>query len=520
MLFSKTAHKNYFIILLLITILYTLFLSKYSFYAVDHETQLPSILHFFDNQLFQKDFEMQFINPVSVKMLPHLFLFVIAKISHLSVSPIYFIAYIVIIYSTLLLTYKISYILTKQRSSSLIVCIMLLLYERNSFLDSSSFNIMHFQVVPYFVAVPLHLLCFYLVLQKLYLPSVFICSLLFYIHGQISMFTIIPILTTIGFSSKKLTSVVKYLLLFSILVSPMLISLTCKFNPIAETLPKHSILELTMFRVPHHIFSRPWKLEVFMLIIFSIFIMLKFNKNRFKKEVSYWIYALIAIYISGIIFVRFIPVDFIMLLYCLRVDVFLRIFFFILLSFSLSDVVNSILQKNIFRKYSRLYLLFMVIQILLLIMIFIFSPPKFRLLKRIGYPYTPLTNLTDYIKNNTPKNSLFITYPFESSFRLYAQRSTVVNFKTNPIGWGSSLQDKWMERLHDLCNVKQFQARGLSVEKECFAGYKALSLEDFITLCDKYGADYFLTFLGQENINCKNLLVYRNSSGCLCRCPK
>ncbi len=365
------------------------------------------------------------------------------------------------------------------------------------------------------MAVPLHLLCFYLVLKERYLTSVFICGLLFYIHGQISLFTILPILTVIYFSRKRLAPLMKYLLFYILLTLPVGVALFLNFNPLGQSLPKYSIKELSMSRVPFHIFPDPKLITIFTSMMFSLILMLHMNKSKFKRELTQWNFSLMAIYFVGIIFTRFLPVDFIMLMYCLRVDVFLRIFFLIAYSIAFFAILKSIISEKSLREY---YCFFLLIQVFFLVIIFFLSPLKLQRAK-IRPPADDFTDICNYIKSSLPKNSLFITPPHIFGFRLYAQRSAVVDLKAHPIGRGNELQDEWMERLLSVCNVKAFEKRGFATCKECAYGFNSLTRNDFSSLCKKYKADYFVACRNGESALWEGS-IYRNSGFALFACPQ
>jgi len=507
--------KYYYILLIILTAIFVLFLSNYRFYSSDQTTQIPSVFHFFDNELYEKDFTMQIINPLGVKTILHLILFSISMITFIPIHWIYFAAYIMIIYSIFYLTYKISNELYKSFFAGIFACFLLFLFAKGSILQSSGFEILSRSIVPYFAAVPLHLLCLYLVLKKKYLYSVLMSGFLFYIHGQISIFTLIPILISVGFCLKKPVCLIKYLLVYLLVISPIIISLLLKFNPLSQTSAKYSIKELSMLRVPFHIFPNRNSLIIFFGFILFFLLMMHINKVKIKKEFIYWNYALIAIYFSGIIFTRFIPLDLIMLMYLLRVDVFIRIFFLILASITfISFLLSKINKKKLQEKY-LVYLLFAFFLIILLILSAIKSPQL-----EIHHPHHSYEDIADYAKNNTPKYSLFITPPSLEGFRLYSQRSIVVDFKTNPIGRGSEIQDEWMQRLLDLCNVEEFNNDGFEILPECEEGYKSLTMEDFSSLCKKYNADYFVAYYNKSISLREDILIYGNSGFLLLSCPK
>ena len=506
--------------LFLFAVFYVLFVSGYKFSTLDQSTQLTSVLHFFDNELYQKDFGMQFINPVSVKMLPHLALFLVSRALFLPVSLVYFIAYVVTTFLVFYLAYGITRALKGGGASGALVCVLLALFGKNRILESSSFNVMTSSLIPYFISVPFHLACFYLVLKKRYLASVVVSGALFYIHGQISLYTIVPVLSVVLFAERRPGKAAGYGLIYAALVFPMLVPLLPMFRSLVHAVPKYSIYELTLFRVPHHFFPDLLHSVVFFWIIVSIFLMLGFSGPACRRETAFWVYPLMAVYICGVVFVRFIPVDFVMLMYCLRVDVFLTIFFLILFSITLCDLLRRVIGKRWPQGQDRLRSAFMGVQVFFLIAAFVASPAPFHRLRGIAPSHNPLSGLYDYIRDNTPKRSLFITPPYVPGFRFYAERSIVVDMKSNPIGWGGAVQDEWMGRLRDVCHVTSFQKNIFSMKPECTEGYASLTREDFSGLCRKYQADYFVVPSSGENGPGGDAPVHEDAGMSLFRCPE
>ncbi len=512
----KSIYKNYLVFLAALTAIYVFFLSGYSFYVSDHTTQIPTVLHFLDNQLYQKDYEAQILNPFIVKFLPHFILFIISRITHIPTSIVYFISYFAITYAILFFTYKITYKLSQNHYPSLLACLMLVLFSNQPLFMSSTFKTLNDLLVPYYIAVPLHLLCLYVVLKNRFLLSVFICGALFYIHGQIGIFTILAILVTHGFIHKKPLAILKYLALYVLIILPALPTLFHLNHP-GQPLGKYTVNELCTLRSKFDTFSDPGHLLIFGIIIVLIVLALKLDKhkNDLKNTFLYWNYSLIIIYLAGILFSRFIPLDAMLLMKCLRVDALLRISFLVLIAIKIFD--TSRLINSTSKGARKAYLLAVPF---FLVFIFLLFPHKFTL-PRITISKNNFVSMSLYIKLNTPKNSLFITPPNIEGFRLYAERSNVIDFKTHPIGRGVKLQDEWMDRLLNVCNIKEFESTGFDTYKQCGRGFQSLARNDFLFLCNKYKADYFVSYYNPRKPDTyQDILIYKNSNFILCPCPK
>ena len=113
-----------------------------------------------------------------------------------------------------------------------------------------------------------------------------------------------------------------------------------------------------------------------------------------------------------------------------------------------------------------------------------------------------------WIKENTPRNSIFITVPWDYafySFSLKAERSEFVSFKYVPPDKNILI---WKERMEAL-NKGQFHEAGFNMLKELKQNYPKLNEYDLHTIKQRYGADYFVT-LSEVRLNLP--LVHENDS--------
>lgn len=94
------------------------------------------------------------------------------------------------------------------------------------------------------------------------------------------------------------------------------------------------------------------------------------------------------------------------------------------------------------------------------------------------------------IKENTEADSIFITPPYFSDFRLGANRATIVDFKSFPFADKSIIG--WRERIRDVTNDAEFIFRGARSD-EIRNGFLTLSDEDAIRISEKYNAAYIFS---------------------------
>lgn len=113
-------------------------------------------------------------------------------------------------------------------------------------------------------------------------------------------------------------------------------------------------------------------------------------------------------------------------------------------------------------------------------------------------------DMANWIKLNTPKDSIFLTPPWKYSFALKAQRAQVVTYKCVPID--KSLL-AWKQRMEDLNGGKFIQEGKGWMYKELKSNYPKLTEYEILDMKKKYNVDYILTTNnGYKNFN----IVYQN----------
>ncbi len=106
----------------------------------------------------------------------------------------------------------------------------------------------------------------------------------------------------------------------------------------------------------------------------------------------------------------------------------------------------------------------------------------------------PWKSICEWVNNNTPQESVFITPPHLIGFPVYAMRKHVTDFKAIPNI--DSQGPLWLERLEDLSGTAPIMER-CSGFRQCLPllerGYLALDPQQILRLSEKYSADYLVT---------------------------
>ncbi|MGH9845526.1 MAG: DUF6798 domain-containing protein [Blastocatellia bacterium] len=96
--------------------------------------------------------------------------------------------------------------------------------------------------------------------------------------------------------------------------------------------------------------------------------------------------------------------------------------------------------------------------------------------------------MCNWIRENGPRDSVYLTPPAEVGFTVLTDRSNVVEFKINPDG---ALQmAEWFERLRDLTGDNLPGERGLENRRPLNKAYGSLSAEQLVAVGRKYNARY------------------------------
>lgn len=128
-------------------------------------------------------------------------------------------------------------------------------------------------------------------------------------------------------------------------------------------------------------------------------------------------------------------------------------------------------------------------------------------------PYTTLDGIGVLTAQVTPKNALILTPPASEifSYKLYAARSTVVDFKHNAFSDRSIVE--WQRRLDRIAGFPVTNGRDLD------AAWQRRSPEELVTLAAEFGADYVLTLQtwhprlpGEAVARCGDWVLWRMDS--------
>ena len=119
---------------------------------------------------------------------------------------------------------------------------------------------------------------------------------------------------------------------------------------------------------------------------------------------------------------------------------------------------------------------------------------------------TPWQEMTEWVREKTPKPAIVLAPPWEFSFWIDAERAQVVSYKRPP---HNAHLLEWHRRMTEM-NGEPFHSRGEWILDELKQHYPKLSLAQIESIRAHDGADYYLTT--QERGDLRDNLVHANDS--------
>ena len=309
--------------------------------------------------------------------------------------------------------------------------------------------------------------------------------------------------------NRKFVLTITYLLLALIAVSIFFV----------EIYPIKLFIKLNLFRLTTFF--------VFIEYLFvGNFIYTKMRKEAENKDFKFFIYPLLILSVlSNHLILASVPLFLLYLKFENKIKISSKTFYICLaLGIAFFAVILSIDAVTLFLKTKANTIIYLIFSIIVLLPLTAHSLFRQRIIKNLAfasiifsiiafglfnYPilYEPAGNyqqVYNFIKENTPKEAIFLTPPGLNSFRLGAERAIVADFKSFPFGEKEMLE--WKERMLDISGKSNFSETP-APEKQIIAGYEELSKEQVVDLRDKYDASYAL-FNKPKSLNIK--IVYQD----------
>lgn len=513
---------------LILTVLALLFpfLNKYSFVTTNQFSQIPIILSFLDPKYLSNDWYVS----VSRYFGPRTFFaWYMAQTVKLTSLPItFFIHYLIYTLLIVFSTYRLSYLLFKNKFIALttVICVLFgtSITVGGNILVTADFSASQ-------LPLGLTLMGITLLLEKKYIFSSLFFIISSFLHPLIGFE--IPILF---FTSYFLTQVVLSNTFSSFLkkaVAPyILFSLPPFFLYIKEgtknAIPVSDRINILAYmRNSHHFIASTWPISefVFFIIFFLIFtfVLIKLKKT-IKKEYFLLIFLtsffiIISCFI-GYVGIELVPIYILTALQPYRLTLYT---YWLGVIIVLGGSLYYLLYKK--PKYSPIFLLplflsnlqivhlnekanILALGVAIFLSIFFKRIPRnlfifllisyFTLLRfheRINlssyilHP-TDETSIAIWVKNNTPSDAVFLTPPEFESFRLIANRAIVADWKSFP--FQEMAMEEWAKRMCVMANIHNCNYKNTKYEN-VVSGYRSHTKESLMKLSDQYHFSYIIS---------------------------
>ncbi len=401
----------------------------------------------------------------------------------------------------------------------------------------SGFPLFEFSMLNRTVALPFELIAINYYLKKNYVVSFLLLGILYNLHALSVHFIVamIAVDTILSFKSQKgkFLGILKAIPIFIICALPVLVWKTghtgasLMFNSNIEW---YSILNNALF---YHLFNF-MSISVPIVTLLAVggvsAIVIFFTTNKEYKDdihttIKHFIYASLLILLLQFIATYFYPSTIIIQSQVVRVGIFISLFAYLYLAHYVSlwihrsRAVFIFLMSSLIFSFSPLFSLIslflikritstkkMIIGSLVYIGIFLYILVSLLLLNlarpriSIWPEKTPFYDVQLWAKNNTPKDTIFITPPskwwlYDVEWRVISERSTVSTLsELLEAAFDPSYIHYWKPRFEDIAPgaLAQFKGDYLSNFKIANKAYYKNNTERFLYLARKYNASYLV----------------------------
>ena len=417
---------------------------NYQFGISDQIEQLPIIYRFLDDTYLVNDFFVNTNSSYSPRFYYVIIISFLAKVT--SVPFIFFILTFLSNCFLSIVSFKTSKLIFKNNKQALFGAIMVL-FATTLTLGSSN-QIYNSYLVPSNIAFTLILWGFYYLLKKQLVLSIILCGIVSIFHILIGfeygvLFFSIAIL--IDLRDKEYKKAILKTPYFLILILFLLFNIIPYFSQKEKIDDQLFINIVAFFRHPHHyILSYILTLkEIIKVLIFgsiSIWLFLNWKKNKSNQIYIFILKTVLLIlcfttFLSWF-FVEIIPNRLITTLQLIRLLDLLKWIGLLFLGSKIINLLTSLkIQPNISPKI-KLIFSFSFCAILLLFSTIDFKKSTTKIIFKNYFEFTEIETskkeLIEFVKNNTPKDGVFLSPPDFGFLRVRAKRAIVIDFKAFP----------------------------------------------------------------------------------------
>lgn len=501
----------------LIAIGYALTSHIYLYGLVNHNEQLPAIIHLMDSAAYANDvLVVQNASPGSPRYLYFRFVAAVGKLVGLELGVA--VLYAIALSSTLVAVYVFTVELFDDRCIGLIVIATFLLPISDDISLGGSAMVSPY-LIPSMLATPLVLIGFiHLLRRRLYLGfgSLGVATAIHLSIGVWMSGVAILALSAIHLSAQdgpvrsRLESAVESFPLGP-LVMYLAISLVSTFPILRETITTGSVgvdfvWLIAWFRHPHHYVPSTWlMLEI---LTYTAVVVLAAAALAFLRYTAVEAFSsrrsaifgltvgsvpLLIMFIGGFVFTELVRVDPVIKLQPFRIDYFPVLVFVGLISKGAITGLRALVPMLPPETVGRLVIAVAVVLSTIHVaaapgVVVTTSPPGIDGVDNIAHYEDDITPAYDWIGENTPRDAVIMTPPHETSARLETGRAIVVDSKT--FVFRPQAAAEWKHRLDTLCG-KELETSDW--KSECKDGYPSLSRSEILAAAEEFGSCWIVT---------------------------
>ncbi|MFY0630035.1 MAG: hypothetical protein JXR05_06610 [Flavobacteriaceae bacterium] len=497
---SKLKNTDFLLISISFGLIATLI--NYSFGSNDQIEQLPIIYRFLDSDYLINDFFVNSNDGYSPRYFYTVLIVFLTKF--VSIPTLFFTGTLLSNMSVSLLTFLTAKKLFKTNLSGIIAAALVMTVPTIAI--GSAYYTYTARFSPTALVFPLLLLSFYFLINKKLILSLLVTGIISILHVLIGfeygiLFLGISIIMDIR-EKRNLKLLWRKVLLGVGLLIFLLPNLIPYYETNSFIEPSSFIEILANFRHPHHyiLSSILTGKEIIKLLVFSsLFILLFYSWRKGIKDQVHAIQiqtiaiVLVSLSIISWFFTEVMPSKLIVSLQLLRLLDILKWITILLIANSIS---NWCYRKNIFPKFKIVSILFLIALVSFKGILYFKNSNDIPRYSELTPLEVSKNDISIYIKENTTKESLFLTPHNFGFIRVYSKRAIVVDYKAFPFQNSAMLE--WYQRIKNCYGL----------DKNKFEeSYHQLTDEKIITLHKKYGFDYVVLYVGTST---KNPVLYKN----------
>jgi len=525
------------LILIGLTLLFP-FLFKYQYLITNQFTQIPIINSILDPTYLTNDWYVTISRSFGPRTI---FAYYMAFVSKLITLPgAFFLNYLIYIFLIAWSAFQLTQLLFKDKYISLFTTLFILFGTTYS--PGGNILITHDFSAPQ-LPLALILTTFVFMFQEKIFLAILLLVIATYLHpllGWEGGTLILVVWSLPKLLNKKLKtrflSILKIWLLFILLTLPLFLTYFSEINNANLGVGNQTLINILAYsRNPHHYIATSWPLTVY--LHFLLFLGVSFfsgvkswpKLNQTAKNIFKQILLLggliLGLNLIGFIFTEILPIYQIVAAQLFRSNLFIYFLAAMILYGGVLTLVKTGKLSPVFlvllllinqpdltlRGKSDFLTLFVfllagwlfvknkyMIAIILLISAFYFTNFHMRFSYDSYFNQSPtLTRLTNWVKTNTPTDSVFIIPPQMEEFRLLADRAVVADWKAFPFQKQGMWQ--WHQRMCDIGNIQPCQ-NGLIQRDEVVKGFLTHTEPSITELTKKYQAQYLISYISYPHL--------------------